>query len=271
MRAGGAIAISLTLLASLAACNSPPADRIDEAGADAIAQAAEAALNGPAAAVQQLLKSLDGPSPVGLDDLQASLDQRPVPLDWWLWRQGYVQALDPEPAGPPVFVLTDKAHQAAAAPAAWFEVDVGEPSRVDCQSPAAAEVLGCEVEVEVTPVLLPAIRPLAAGPPPVAIKAHVLMSPTPEGWQVHDLRTDGAALDVVALNAVLGPEPLRQASRADALRQWSVRQALAAQAAGPSAGAAEAAPPVSAADPVAPVDPVIGPSPIAPVRRQLIP
>jgi hypothetical protein len=263
--------LGLVLIAGalLAACNKNPADTVDDAALDAIGEAVETGLNEPGQAVLALLKTLDRPSPIGFETMALTLDQRFIPIDWWLWRRGYVQAIEPPPApGRPTFLVTPLAREQYAAAPNWFEVEVGEPSAVDCQSPAALEALGCEVDVTATPTLTPTGRALASVTVLAPIKIHALVAPAAEGWEVREVRAEGAALHDVALNAILGNEMARQAARQAAMNDLDIRQT--ASFASPLSGGGSAADPSTPLAPipqVEPVAPVIGDTPYAPLRR----
>jgi hypothetical protein len=248
--------IGLILLAglALAGCNKAKTDTVDDAALDAIGEAVETSLNEPGQAIWQLLKTLDRPSPIGVEAMSLSLDQRLVPVDWWLWRHGYVQTIEPPAApGRPTFLVTQAAREQIGAAPNWFEAQVGEPSVVDCQSPTALEALGCEVEVMVTPTLTASGRAAASVTLLPPIKVHALVAPAAEGWEVRDLRADGPTLHDVALNAILGNDAARQAARHVAMNELDVRRTANLA---PVVGAEAAVPPISPA--IEPVTPELG-------------
>jgi hypothetical protein len=248
--------LGLVLLAAalLAGCNKKGGDTIDDAALDAIGEAVETSLNEPGQAIWQLLKTFDRPSPIGFEAMELSLDQRLIPVDWWLWRHGLVQTIEPPPApGRPTFLVTQAAREQIAAAPALFEAGAGEPSNVDCQSPAALEALGCEVEVTVTASVTPAGRTLASVAILPPIKVHALVAPAAEGWEVRELRADGASLHDVALNAILGNEQARQAARQGAMNELDIRQTISAATALADGSTGEALlPPLAPIEPVAP-------------------
>lgn len=262
MRAGAVIA-ALAVLA-LAGCNKPPAT-VDDAALDQIAQAVETELNEPGAAVAQLLKGFDKPSPIGLDDMTISLDSQALPLDWWLVRRGLVDQVQPSPADHPVFVLNAAGRALIAAPPAWFTADADKATNVDCLSAAATQALGCEVDLPVTVDFSPAGKALATQATIPPLKIHALVVPTGDGWEVRDLRNEGPALHEVALTALLGPDAARKAARSAALTALGVGPGAPVVAAVPSAAEPASAPlPPATVEPVAPVEPTLGDLPYAP-------
>lgn len=271
MATGGRVLAAVILAAGLAACAPKAPATLDEIALDALADAVEAELNAPAQAIVDLLKANDRPTPIGLDALVIVQDQRAVPVDWWLWRRGLIQNLAPQPGGLPTFLLTEAGRAQTTNKPVWFEAQVQDPSRVDCESPAALEALGCEVELTVEPALTPDGRPFAAQTQLAEIHVLALLAPTEGGWEVRDIRTEGLALNEVALSALLGSEPARQAARQQALEQLNVTARMAAMLdpaqADPAASQTYAPPPPI--EDIAPVAPVIGDSPLAPARRPL--
>jgi hypothetical protein len=258
MRGAG---LALLAALALAGCNKAKTDTVDDAALDAIGEAVETGLNEPGQAIWQLLKTLDRPSPIGFETMSLNLDQRLIPVDWWLWRHGYVQEIVPPPApGRPTFLVTETARQQIAAAPTWFEADAGEPSEVDCQSPAALEALGCEVEVTVTPTLTAAGRGAASVTTLPPIKVHALVAPAADGWEVRELRADGPALHDVALNAILGNEQSRQAARQVAMNELDITRTSSLATAAMAAEAAALPPP----PPIEPVAPELGDTPYAP-------
>jgi hypothetical protein len=260
----GRIALALAAAAILlGACNKKASDTVDEAALEAISEAVATELNEPGQAIFALLKTLDRPSPVGFDAMALSLDQRLIPVDWWLWRRGYVQTIEPPPApGRPTFLVTPLARDQYAAAPDWFEAEAGEPTSVDCGSPAALEALGCEVDLTVTPTFTATGRTAAGVSVLAPIKVHALVAPAAEGWEVRELRADGPALHDVALNAILGTEPARQSARQGAMSELDIRQSAAGFSAAAAAGET-ASQDLSPAQ-VDPVAPVLGEAPYAP-------
>jgi hypothetical protein len=243
---------------ALSGCNKPPANTVDDAALDQIGAAVETALNEPPAAIVGLIKAANGP--IALDSLAVTFDQRATPVDWWLLRRGYVMTAPSQPGGRPTFLLTDKGRQQRGVDAPWFTTAVGEPKTVDCQSPAALEALGCEVEVEVTPALTEAGKAVATQTSLAPINVHALVAPNDNGWEVRQLTTDGGALHDLALNIILGPQQARDEARKTTLADLTLRQEIAVGG-DPIAAAAAAAeiytPPVSTPPPdIAPLAPV---------------
>ena len=107
-RGGGVIVIAIAASGlALAACNKGAGDTIDDAALQAIGDSVAASLNDPGAATVQLLKSVNRPTPIAAETLQITLDQKAVPLDWWLVRHSLVQPITPPPAPDrPTFLLT---------------------------------------------------------------------------------------------------------------------------------------------------------------------
>lgn len=260
----------LIAVVALTACKKAPPTTVDQAGLDEIATEAEAQLNEPATAIFELLKELDKPSPIGMDALVLQLDNKTTPIDWWVWRKGLVETLPALPGGPPTFLLTTAARAQFTADLAWFEVTLGEPSRVDCQSPAALEALGCEVDVSVTPTVTTAAKPFASQPQMGPVNVHVLIAPTGEGWEVRQMTVDGPSLHDAALTALLGNNQAREFARQQAMSDLKVRQQFAVPDRTQTQTPSEAyiPPPATPAD-IAPVGAVIGDSPTNPPPRRV--
>lgn len=237
-RAPARICAAALAALALAACHKPPANTVDDVALDQIGAAVETAMNEPGTAIVGLLKTANGP--IAMDSLQVTLDQRATPVDWWMWRKGYVTPLDAQPGGRSTFLLTDKGRQQQGSDQPWFSATVGDPSNIDCQTPAALEALGCEVEVEVTPAVTEAGKSAVVQTALSPIKIHALVAPNDNGWEVRQLATDGASLHDLALNAILGPEAARQDARRHTLEDLNLRQQVAVSG-DPIAAAAAAA------------------------------
>jgi hypothetical protein len=245
----------------LAACNKAQPDSVDDTALEAIGAAASAELNTAPKAIVDLLKVLDRPTPIGLDALQVSLDQKATPVDWWLLQHHLIIPITPPPTpGTPTFLVSHDGAQLAAQAPVWFNAIAATPSRVDCHSTNVQAAGGCEVELTLTTQATEAgaavIGPAAAGLDPIKVQA--IVAQNADGWQVRDLRAEGSTLQDFALNALLGKEAARAAARQQVLA--SLNQGLA-QSAAQDASVAGAANAVAGPPPdTMTVSPVIGDS-----------
>lgn len=253
-------------VAFMAACQPKKKDDVVEPAAiDEVEVAVAEELNQPGAAVLTLLKRASESPQIGWDAMQIGFNDRLIPVNWWLWRRGYLSLHGSQFVGRPVFGLSQKARDLiGGTEAAWFEAEAGEPTRVDCNTPAALTSGGCEVELVVTPALTSVGRG-ALGPVTLApMTVTALVSPTAEGWEVSEMSAEPLYPIDVALTAMLGPDPTREAAGAAVLNEIEDRTALTPerQAQAP----VEAYRPLPPAEDVAPVAPLIGPSPLSPTR-----
>ena len=218
----------LVVAALLTACERKADDEIDQEALDEIALAIEAELNGPPQAMVALLRSASEAAQVGGDALVVGFDGVNHPVDWWLYRHGYVQLQGLLSVGRPAFGLTQKGRdEMARGDPVWFSAEVGEPSRVDCATPDAVAVAGCEVELPVTPALTDAGRAALGEAQLQPFNLLAIVSQGEEGtWVVNDYRGEGLPPADVALAAILGPEEGRIAARAAALDEINGRLAL---------------------------------------------
>lgn len=252
--------------ALLSACQPAKKDDVVEPAAiDEVEVAVADELNQPGAAVLALLKQANESPQIGWDALQVGFNDRVFPVNWWLWRRGYLSLHGSQFVGRPVFGLSQKAKDlVGGTDAAWFEAQAGEPARVDCNTPAALTSGGCEVELVVNPVLTSVGRsvlgPVALAPMTVT----ALVSPTAEGWEVSEMTAEPLYPVDVALTAMLGPDPMREAAGAAVLKEIEDRTALTPERR--AQAPVEAYQPLPPAEEIAPVAPLIGPSPISPQR-----
>lgn len=263
-------AVVLSLV--VAGCQKPAANEVDQEALDQIALAVEDELNAPAAAIVTVMRNAGEQSQVGGDSLVIGFDGKTLPVDWWLYRHGYVQMYGLMSVGRPALGVTQKARdEVAKGEADWFDAEVGEPERVDCATPDAVAVAGCEVELPVTPTLTDAGRAALGEAKLAPFILIALVAPNEDGgWQVNDMRVEGAQPADVALNAILGPENGRDGARAAVMAEMNDRVALTPEAQRQIRPEAYVGPPPPI-EPVAPTEPVIGGRPLGldlpPVRR----
>lgn len=254
---------------SLAGCNRVAGDSVDDEALQAIGDAVAVSLNEPGAAIVQLLKSVNRPSPIAAETLQITLDQKPVPLDWWLVGKGLVQPISPPPAPDRMtFLIAPTAEALIAQGGTWFTAGAGTPSHVDCHSPDATALGGCVVDVEVTPSTTEAGAAFAGSNALPTIRVHAIVASLGEGWQVREIRTEGGSLQEFALKALIGDEQARAAARQQMFGGVAIAGALTAPPASDLSGLG-GGPSLSPLPPpidTAPVAPVIGDSAYAPKR-----
>jgi hypothetical protein len=256
--------------AALTGCNRATGDAVDDAALEAIDAAVAADLNAVPAAIVQLMKSLDRPTPIALDSFQIALDQTSTPIDFWLVRRQLVVPIVPPPApGRPTFLISGTGSQLASQSPAWFTAAAGQPSRVDCHSANVQAAGGCEVDVTVSVQLTEAGAAAAGSPVMEPVKVHAIVARDGDGWQVRDLRTEGGGLHQYAFTTLLGAEKTRAAERQRVLTELDLKSGMAnADALAASTfGAPPIGPDIGAAPlETPPVPPVIGESPYAPRR-----
>lgn len=265
MRIAAAATILALAVMGLTGCNRSQADSVDDAALDAIDAAVADELNAAPAAIVQLVKTLDKPTPIGLDALQVSLDQKAVPVDWWLLQHGLITPILPSP-GRPTFLVSPSGSQLAAQAPVWFSAAAAPATRVDCHSPNVQAAGGCEVEVSVQVQATEAgAAVMGAGAALDPIKVQAIVAQASDGWQVRELHTQGMDLNDFALTALLGKDAARAAARQQMLANLNLGLAPAAADGVPSAfseaGVATPAPPPPAD--VVPVPPIVGDSPYA--------
>jgi len=226
MRALVILALGLGLI--LAGCQKAAEDEIDQEALDQIALTVEGELNAPPIAIVALLRTAGEQSQVGSDALSIGFDGQNQLIDWWLYRRGYVQMDGQLSVGRPAMGLTAKARaEVAAGEPAWFQAEVGDPERVDCSTPDAVSIAGCEVELPVTPTLTDAGKSAMGDITLPPFKLLALVAPSDEGgWTVTDYRTDGLSIVDIALTAILGPEDGRIAARQAAMEEINGRLAM---------------------------------------------
>ncbi len=267
MRIAAGALVTIAVLA-LGGCNKPQADSVDDTALEAINEAVAAELNAAPQAITQLIKSLDKPTPIGLDSLQISLDQKAVPVDWWMLQHGVVQMILPPPTpGRSTFLVTPGGSQMAAQAPVWFSAAAGAPSRVDCHSSNVQAAGGCEVEVAVVAQATESgAGMMAPGATLDPIKVQAIVAQGADGWEVRELHAEGAGLHDLALNALLGKEAQRNAARQQVLANLSLGQATPVPEGAIPMGAADLQSATPPPPDLAPVTPVVGESPYAPRR-----
>jgi hypothetical protein len=258
--------VSLVALGA-AGCHRSVQDAVDDEALQAINEAVAAQLNEPPQAIVKLLKDLDRPTPIGLESLQIPLDQKVVPIDWWLMRHDLVEVISPAPSPDrPTFLVSPRGAQLAAQGPMWFTAAAGEPTKVDCHSGDVTAAGGCEVELSVIPQLTGGAAGLGAAPLD-PIKLEVLVSSSDEGWQVRDIRTRGPGLRDYAVTALLGSDQARAASRQQAMANLNLAVAMTPAATPPGEfGGLSTGGDLSPPADLAPVIPVVGDNPYS-VRR----
>ena len=211
-----------------AGCQKKVENEVDQEALDQIAETVEAELNAPATAIVTLLSKAAEASQVGGDALVIGFDNKTIPVDWWLYRHGYVQMYGLMSVGRPALGVTQRARdEVAKGEPQWFSAEVGEPTRVDCATPDAVAGAGCEVEIPVTASLTDAGRAAIGEATLAPFNVIALVAPKEDGgWQVNEFRSDAADPADLGLNAILGPEAARGAARMAALSEMNDRAAL---------------------------------------------
>jgi hypothetical protein len=235
------LAVAVLTLALAGCAKRHGEDKVPEEALDAISAATAAQLNAPVTSIYALLHGMGQNHVISWPDLTIGFDNHALPVNWWLYRHGYVE-LSGLPAGQGApFVLAKKAlDYDVAGDLPWFTAQAQAPTRVDCTSPAV-QPGACEVELPIESGLTS--EGTAAGvvaPATATVQATVMLGD--DGWIVQNLTPMGTlALHNLALNAILGPENARQSQLA------AVNQDLTLKTGAPAPGAAPAAPPAAIA------------------------
>ena len=254
--------VALVLSCILTGCNKAAPDSVDEAALIAINDAVAAELNAAPAAIVQTLKALDKPTPIALDAMQITLDQKPVPIDWWLVQHGYVEPIVPPPSPDrPTFLVSTAGRTLAAQVPNWFTAAAATPDQVDCHGVDATTAGGCLVQLTVA-AQLDEGAPRGAGAAIGPIKIDAVLIREGDDWRVGDLRPQSGNLRDIALDALLGKAQARGLARQQALANLNLAQGGPAPASSATAlaDAPEAPPPPTD---LAPVTPVVGDNPYA--------
>jgi hypothetical protein len=214
-------------------------DQVPDEALDAIAAAAAAQLNAPVTSIYHLLHQADLDHRVNWPALTIGFDNRAWPVNWWLYRHGYVDLSGLAPTAGAPFVLTKKAvDYDAAGDLPWLSVEAGAPTRVDCTSPTLPAG-ACDVEVSLTPKLTSEGQAAGAATP-VAFIVDATVTLAEDGWLVGSLTPVGtAAPHNLALVALLGPEGARAAALALANHEIAVKAGFDTNAPQPASPAAD--------------------------------
>jgi hypothetical protein len=235
-----ALVLAVAALALAGCAKKHAVDQVPDEALDAIAAAASAQLNAPVTAIYHLLHQADLDHRVSWAGLSIGFDNRAWPVNWWLYRHGYVDLSGLAPTAGQPFVLTKKAvDYAAAGDLPWFSVEPGGPTHVDCTSPTLPAG-ACDVEVTLTPKLTSEGQAAGAATP-AAFSVDATVTLAEDGWVVGSLTPVGtAAPHNLALVALLGPEGARAASLASANHDIAVKAGFATDAPQPASLAAVA-------------------------------
>jgi hypothetical protein len=224
---------------SLAGCAKKHAvDQVPDEAIEAIAAAASAQLNAPVTSLYRLLHQADQDHRVNWPDLTLGFDNRAWPVNWWLYRHGYVELSGLPPTAGAPFVLAKKAvDYDAAGDLPWFLVEAGAPAHVDCTSPTLP-VGACDVQVALTPKLTSEGQAAGAATPAVfTVDATVTLAE--DGWVVSGLTPVGTvAPHNLALVALLGPEGTRAAALDQVNHEIALKTGAATDAPQPASPAA---------------------------------
>ena len=255
--------VALALTAVLTACNKAAPDSVDDTALIAINDAVAAELNAAPAAIVQTLKALDKPTPIALDAMQITLDQKPVPIDWWLVQHGYVEPIVPPPSPDrPTFLVSTAGRTLAAQVPNWFTAAAATPDQVDCHGVDATTAGGCLVQLTVA-AQLDEGAPRGAGAAIDPIKIDAVLMREGDNWRVGDLRLQSGNLHDIALDALLGKAQVRGVARQQALANLNLATPMSAPDTRATAVAASAPDvPLPPTD-LSPVTPVIGDNPYA--------
>ncbi len=170
--------------------------------------------------------------------LSIGFDNRAWPVNWWLYRHGYMDLSGLAPTAGAPFVLTKKAvDYAAAGDLPWISVEAGTPTHVDCTSPTLPAG-ACDVELSLTPKLTSEGQAAGAATP-AAFSVDATVTLADEGWVVGSLTpVSAAAPHNLALVALLGPEGARAAALALANHEIAVKAGFDTDAPQPASPAA---------------------------------
>jgi hypothetical protein len=263
--------LTLMLCAGLCACDRGQPEDIDAEALTTVEEAVEEELNAPAYAILAVLRGAAQEAQVGWDALFITPADEAEPINWWLQRRGYIELSGAQFATRAAFTLSQAANDLVAQPdQPWFEVAASGEPKIDCETPAAVAAGGCEVELEVTPVLSPAGRAAigqAAVPlEPLTVSAVLALGAEGE-WEVAGLLAQGGSIPDLGLAAILGNAEQRQAAARAANGAMNDRLAQLAGETEPVINM-EAYTPPNYIEPDAPVPPLEAPNgrPTTPFR-----
>jgi hypothetical protein len=233
-----ALVVAMAVLV-LAGCTKTHAvDQAPDEALDAIAAAASAQLNAPVTSIFKLIHQANLDHRVNWPDLTIGFDNRAWPVNWWLYRHGYIALSGLAPTAGAPFILAKKAiDYDAAGDLPWFSIEAGTPSHVDCTSPTLPAG-ACDVEVELTPKLT-SEGEAAGAATPAAFTVDATVTLAEDGWVVSGLTAVGTvAPHNLALAALLGPEGARTAALAQVNHEIAVKTGVDSDAAQPASPAA---------------------------------
>ena len=101
--------VALIAVLALAGCQKKAVNEVDQEALDQIAIQVETDLNAPGTAILAVLRKAADQSQVGGDALQIGIEGVNYPIDWWLYRHGYVQLYGQLSIGRPALGVTQKA------------------------------------------------------------------------------------------------------------------------------------------------------------------
>jgi hypothetical protein len=254
MRRGALLAVAAAALL-LTGCLKKAEDQVPTEGIDAISNAVEDQLNAPVVSILAVLRAANDQHRVNWTDLTIGFDGQQIPVNWWLYRKGLVELSGSNVVGGGTFLLARKTTDLlASSDSDWFEVEPGDPTRVDCTGPTARASGGCEVDMPfVAKLTLTGQSVGAATPARFAVQAVVVLNDNGE-WQVNNLVLSGTqSIHNLALDAILGPEEGRAAAQAAVTRELQGRSGIMEPA--PLSSQAPPLPPIEAPPIIAPTAP----------------
>ena len=192
--------LALVLIVSLAGCGKdagpPPPGPAELA---LLTQALDGELNSAATHLRRSLAKANADKRIFADELQIPAGHDTIPVDWWIYRQGWLRLGGVDPTYGGYFVLTPKGEAFLAAPAQqWLASSFQGAPKVDCAGQKLSETCEVAAVAAVQPTAQAADMLKGLSFPPQALDAHLEQGPS--GWRVADLgvKGDGEPADMAA-------------------------------------------------------------------------
>lgn len=183
---------------------------VDPKEVQALTTEAEADINALAATIQETMSGLAQSGQATPAQLAIVVDGETLPIDWWLWNQGFLE-LKGVAGGDPIFGLTSRGLAAAQQTGPWFALVPSAPTgSCSVGESLAHPTCSLSVRYQVTKTTSgKVVLPKAEFPGLTVSDAANLVD---GGWQVAPFAQAGAPHKII-LDAMLGPIETRAAAR----------------------------------------------------------
>jgi hypothetical protein len=199
------IAWAALAVAALGACTERPRTP-GPAELALVTQQLDRQLNAPAASLQRNMKEADRDKRVYVEELTVAPDNVVIPVDWWVYRQGWIKLAGVDSYYRGYFSLTPPAEAFIAGPSPrWLVSRFKSPPQVSCTS--GGSFTGCQVSGVAGVSQAPEAAGLFKfkGMPDAPLQAE--LDYTPQGWQVAELKVGGQPVGPAARIAMFGDWP----------------------------------------------------------------